>query len=76
MLRKMGHLMVFIFFVTIVGYGFVKVSSTLPKIIKDKSPIKVYYTAKPFDVTIDMGDYIFYVNNKVFKNIRNFIEEL
>ncbi len=74
--RRLSYITAFILFAAIICYGFIKVSSELPKIIKDKSKVKVYYTSKPFDVTIDIGDYIIYINDKVFKNLKNFIEEL
>ena len=76
MLRRLGNLIVVILFIAIISYGFIKVSSEITPYVKDKSAVKVYYSAKPFDITVDIGDYIFYLNNKVFKNIKNFIEEL
>jgi hypothetical protein len=76
LLRKLSHLIIFILFIAIIGYGFIKVGSEITPYVKEKSNVKVYYTPKPFDVTIDIGDYIIYLNDKVFKNIKNFIEEL
>jgi TfoX/Sxy family transcriptional regulator of competence genes len=76
LLRRLGHVIIFILFIAIIGYGFIRVGSEITPYVKDKSAVKVYYTAKPFDVTVDIGDYIIYINDKVFKNIKNFIEEL
>lgn len=71
MLRKLKHITVFILFISIVSYGFIKVSSELPQFIKERSLVKVTYKSKPFDLTLDIGDYIIYVNSNSMSNIKN-----
>lgn len=76
MRRKLGHLTIFILFLAILACGFVKVANEITPYVKEKSAVKVYYTSKPFDVTIDIGNYIIYIDDKFFSNLKNFIKEL
>jgi hypothetical protein len=71
MLRKLKHITVIILFISIVSYGFIKVSSELPQFIKERSLVKVTYISKPFDLSLDIGDYIIYVNSNSMSNIKN-----
>jgi hypothetical protein len=70
MLKKIKYIAVFLLSFYIIAYGFVKVSSELPQFIKDRSPLKVFYSQNPFDLEFDIGDYIVYINNKAVTNIK------
>lgn len=76
MLRKFGFLTVILLFFAIIICGVIKTASETVPYVKEKSAVKVYYTAKPFEVKIDIGDYIIYLNGGVFKNIKNLLGEL
>lgn len=54
----------------IVLYGFIVISDSLPKFIKDRSTFKISYNLSPFDFRIDISEYSFYINNKVADNIK------
>lgn len=55
----------------IVSYGFIIVSSSLPKFIKDRSAVKINYNIYPFDFRMNINEYSFYINSKVADNIKN-----
>lgn len=69
--KKKGIVLVSVICFTIVLYGFITISNSLPKFIKDRSSLKINYNLSPFDFRVDMGEYSFYVNKKVFLNIKN-----
>ena len=69
-MRRKKYILVAIVFLSIVFYGFIKVSSTLPTFIKNKSNFKVYFSNKPFDLTFESKDYILYFNEKAINNIQ------
>lgn len=73
MFRRIKYSFVILIAIIIVSYGFIKVSNELPLFIKDRSPVKVTYSKSPFDITIDIGDYIIYLNSKALSNIKNAI---
>lgn len=75
-LRKKGIILVIIICFTIVTYGFVNISNSLPKFIKDRSELKINYTLSPFDFRMDLHGYSFYVNKKVVENIKSSSERL
>lgn len=54
----------------IIFLGFIVVSNNTPKFIKNNSPFKIYFTAKPFDFKVETKDYIFYLNKKAGENIK------
>lgn len=55
----------------IVFYGFIVISGSLPKFIKDRSTFKINYTLVPFDFRMDISEYSLYVNSKVVTNMRS-----
>lgn len=69
--KKKGIIWVVIICFTIVIYGFISISNSLPKFIKDRSSLKINYTLSPFDFRIDMYGYSLYANKKVLANIKN-----
>lgn len=71
MFKKIRVIFIIIVFISIIGYGFIKVNLELPQFIKDRSKLKVSLTQSPFDLKLDMGDYIVYVNEKAFSNIKD-----
>jgi hypothetical protein len=70
-LKNKGIVFVIIMCLIIVSYGFVVVSGRLPKFIKDKSYFKIDYSIKPFDFTMDINDYSFYINEKIINSAKN-----
>jgi hypothetical protein len=70
-MKKFRYILVFFCCVIIISYGFIKISSELPNIIKEKSSIKVNYTRRPFDLNIDTNKYIIYINEKMLNNIKD-----
>lgn len=69
--RKVKILILIIICLGIVTSGFLKISNDLPQFIKDKSPLKINYTLKPFDFSVDLDNYVVYVNEKAVSNIKN-----
>lgn len=69
-MRKKGIILVIIICFTIFIYGFVSISNSLPKFIKDRSSLKINYTLSPFDFRMDVEGYSLYVNKKVIENIQ------
>lgn len=70
-LKKKGIILVIVTCIIIVLYGFITISNSLPKFIKDRSTFKIDYRFSPFDFRVDLGDYSLYVNQKVFTNIKD-----
>lgn len=71
MFKKLKYISVFFLVFVIISYGFIKVSSGLPEFIKDRSSIKVTYKQNPFDLEVDVGKYIIYLNDEALKNMKN-----
>jgi hypothetical protein len=71
MLKKLKYAMMLFLFASIIGYGFIKVSTELPQFIKDRSPVKVSYRTNPFDITFDVGNYMVYINDRAAENIKD-----
>lgn len=69
MSKKIKNFIITIICMLIVGYGVLEVSNGLPKFIKDKSAIKIYFNPKKVDLTIESGQYVFYFNNKLINNL-------
>lgn len=74
-MRKNKYVIVVILALFIVLFGFLKVSSALPQFIKNKSNFKVYFTERPFDLTLETKNYIVYFNKKAVNNLQNGINE-
>lgn len=55
----------------IIAYGFIVISSGLPKFIKDRSAFSISYNISPFDFRMNISEYSFYINSKVADNIKN-----
>ena len=70
-MKKLRYILVFFCCITIISYGFIKISSELPNIIKEKSSIKVNYNRRPFDLNINTNKYILYINEEVIDNIKD-----
>ncbi|SKA75546.1 hypothetical protein SAMN05428976_102135 [Clostridium sp. USBA 49] len=71
MFKKIKYFTVSLFCVSVIFYGFIKISNELPDFIKDRSNIKITYNKNPFDLKFDIGNYIIYINKEVFYNIKN-----
>lgn len=71
MLKRLKYVILMLVFFTILGCGFIKVSNDLPQFIKDRSAMKVTFTSSPFDLRFDIGDYIVYINSKIFANMKD-----
>lgn len=66
---------ILIIFVLIISFGFIKVSSNLPRFIKNNSKLKVFFTEKPFNLTFETDRYILYINDNAINNIKENIFE-
>ncbi|KOR24281.1 hypothetical protein [Clostridium sp. L74] len=49
--------------------GFLMVSNTMPKFVKDRSKVAIYFTKNPLDARFRTENYTFYINEKVLNNI-------
>lgn len=70
-MRKRSVIITIVIFVGIITIGFIKVTSSLPNFIKNKSNFKVFYTNKPFDLTFETDKYVIYINEKALHNVNN-----
>ena len=51
-------------------YGFIKVNINKPELVRKRSWFTMDLKVKPFDFRIETKEYVFYVNNKVFDNLK------
>ncbi|ACA55733.1 hypothetical protein ACLD43_09090 [Clostridium botulinum] len=49
--------------------GFFIVSNTMPKFVKDRSKVAIYFTKKPLDIRFRTESYTFYINEKILNDI-------
>lgn len=70
MFKRLRYVFVLFICIGIIMYGFITVSNVMPDFIKDRSNLKLSYTKKPFDLEIDTGDYIIYMNSKAVENYK------
>ena len=62
-------LVIFICF-SILIYGFIKVNITKTELARNKSKFTMDLKLKPIDFRIETKDYGFYINNKIFDNMK------
>lgn len=67
---KKRYIVIILMAIFIIFLGFIVVSNNTPKFIKNNSPFKIYFTAKPFDFKVETKKYVFYVNKKASENIK------
>ncbi|NFM17873.1 hypothetical protein FDB88_11815 [Clostridium sporogenes] len=53
----------------IAASGFFIVSNTMPKFVKDRSKVAIYFTKRPLDVRFRTENYTFYINEKILNDI-------
>lgn len=75
-MRKSKYVVIIGLSLSIIFYGILKVSSTLPTFVKNKSNFKVYFTERPFDLTFETKNYIIFLNEKAINNIQNSIGDV
>ena len=72
-MRKRGRikyfLIIFICF-SIFIYGFIKVNISKPELVRKRSKFTIDLKLKPVDFRIETKGYVFYVNNKIFYNMK------
>ncbi|HCL4446136.1 TPA: hypothetical protein N2D04_001680 [Clostridium botulinum] len=49
--------------------GFFIVSNTMPKFVKDRSKVAIYFTKKPLDIRFRTESYTFYINERILNDI-------
>ncbi|WP_251861855.1 hypothetical protein [Clostridium sp. Marseille-Q2269] len=49
--------------------GFLIVSNTMPKFVKDRSKVAIYFTRKPLDIRLKTENYTIYMNEKILNDI-------
>ncbi len=49
--------------------GFLMVSNTMPKFVKDRSKVAIYFAKNPLDVRFRTENYTFYINEKVLNDV-------
>jgi hypothetical protein len=69
MSKKIKNFLIIFLCTLIVGYGFLMVSSSLPKFIKDNSAVKINFNPQKVDLSIESGEYVFYFNNRIVSNL-------
>ncbi|MBU3090711.1 hypothetical protein K2F40_00095 [Clostridium sp. CM028] len=62
-------LVIFISF-SVLTYGFIKVNINKTELVRNKSKFTIGFKLKPVDFRIETKDYGFYVNNKIFDNMK------
>lgn len=61
----------FIFCLLVFIFGFLTVSSNLPKFIKEKSKFNISFSVYPFDFQVYTDKYHVYANSKALTNIKD-----
>lgn len=51
--------------------GFLIVSNTMPKFVKDRSKVAIYFTRKPLDIRLKTENYTIYMNEKILNDINS-----
>ncbi|WP_123052991.1 hypothetical protein [Clostridium sp. JN-1] len=74
--RIKGIVLIILVCIFIIIYGFIVVSGNLPKFIKDRSYVQVNYNFKPFNFTVNVGEYSFYINKKIITNLKTGSERI
>lgn len=69
---KKGIIIFFISFM-LMFIGMIKVNIEFTKNIKEHSGIKIFLNRKPFDFHIDFKEYVFYINENVVEDTRDYI---
>jgi len=68
---KKRYFIVMIFCISFIIFGFLTVSSNLPKFIKDKSKFKINFCIYPFNFEFYTDKYYIYANSKALTNIKD-----
>lgn len=74
--RIKGIVLIIFVCIFIVIYGFIVVNGRLPKFIKDRSYVQINYNFKPFNFTVNVGEYSFYINRKIVTNLKTGSERI
>ncbi|GAE03409.1 hypothetical protein CBO05C_3099 [Clostridium botulinum B str. Osaka05] len=53
----------------IAASGFFIVSNTMPKFVKDRSKVAIYFTRRPLDIRFRTENYTVYINEKILNDI-------
>ncbi|KYN77245.1 hypothetical protein A0J52_10340 [Clostridium sporogenes] len=53
----------------IAASGFFIVSNTMPKFVKDRSKVAIYFTKRPLDIRFRTENYTVYINEKILNDI-------
>ncbi|AUM96743.1 TPA: hypothetical protein LA742_002191 [Clostridium botulinum] len=53
----------------IAASGFFMVSNTMPKFVKDRSKVAIYFTKSPLDIRFRTENYTVYINEKILNDI-------
>ncbi|EPY2272588.1 hypothetical protein ACXAUS_001415 [Clostridium sporogenes] len=53
----------------IAASGFFMVSNTIPKFVKDRSKVAIYFTKRPLDIRFRTENYTVYINEKILNDI-------
>ncbi|MBU5300184.1 hypothetical protein KQI45_08820 [Clostridium sporogenes] len=53
----------------IAASGFFMVSNTMPKFVKDRSKVAIYFTKRPLDIRFRTENYTVYINEKILNDI-------
>jgi len=72
-MRKKGrvkYFIIIIFCFFIFSYGFIKININKPELVRDKSKFTIVLKLKPVYFEIDTEGYVFYVNNKIFYDMK------
>lgn len=72
-MRKKRYAAITIFCFTVIIFGFLTVSSNLPKFIKEKSKFNINFSVYPFDLQLYTDKYHIFANKNAVVNIRNMI---
>ena len=70
-MKKMKYVIVIIVCFTVLIFGFLTVSSSLPKFIKEKSNFNINFSVYPFNLELNTDKYHVYANSKALTNIKD-----
>ena len=64
------YIFIIIICFSIFVYGFIEVNINKPELVKEKSKFIINLKLNPVDFRIETKEYVFYVNNKIFYNMK------
>ena len=67
---RVKYFLVIVICLFIFIYGFIEINVNKAELVKEKSKFTIVLNLKPINLQIETKSYVFYVNNKIFYNMK------